>query len=306
MRKLFLWASALLFISLPSLHAQSPSPRKAYIETYAKTAVKEMKRSGVPASITLAQGILESGNGQSRLATEGNNHFGIKCHDGWNGKTMFADDDQLDECFRVYRNPIQSYKDHSFFLASRSRYDALFALDPRDYAGWARGLKAAGYATSPTYAEKLIKIIEEEELFRFDQQVIKPATRGIKAHLRYKMTPNGVGYVLLEEGESLESLAFEFGLHLPKILAFNEANFQWKPRVGDRIYISKKKNEFKRKLREITTCRMNEGESTWDVAQRYGVRLEALYKINAWPVGYQPGVGELIRLEGARLGMQTP
>ncbi|MDG1252412.1 MAG: glucosaminidase domain-containing protein [Schleiferiaceae bacterium] len=306
MRKLFLWASALLFIASTPVKAQSLSPRKVYVEAYSKTAVKEMKRSGIPASVTLAQGILESGNGQSRLSTEGNNHFGIKCHDGWNGKTMFVDDDKPDECFRVYRNPNQSFKDHSDFLTSRSRYDALFALDPRDYAGWARGLKAAGYATSPTYAEKLVKIIEEESLYLYDQQVIKPFAKGIKGHLRYKMTPNGAGYVLLEEGESLEALAFEFALKIQKILDLNDATFLWAPQVGDRIYIIKKKKELKRKLREITTCRMNEGESTWDVAQRYGIQLEALYKINAWPIGYQPGIGELIRLEGARLGMQTP
>ena len=204
-----------------------PFPRvKAYIATYAKWATKEMKRTGIPASITLAQGILESGNGQSRLATEGNNHFGIKCHEGWKGKTMFVHDDKPDECFRVYRDPRQSYKDHSEFLLSRSRYDGLFILDPRDYAGWARGLKAAGYATSPTYAEKLIQIIEEEELYRFDQQVIKPATKGLKAHSRYKMAPNGAGYVLLEQGETVEQVAFDLGLKLEKVLAFNDAHLR--------------------------------------------------------------------------------
>jgi hypothetical protein len=288
--------------------SQTPlSPRKAYIETYAKWAMKEMKRTGIPASITLAQGILESGNGQSRLATEGNNHFGIKCHDGWKGKTMFVDDDKPDECFRVYRDPKQSYKDHSDFLLNRSRYDGLFILDPRDYQGWAKGLKAAGYATSPTYAEKLIKIIEEEELYRYDQQVIKPATKGLKAHSRYKMTPNGAGYVLLEEGETMEQVAFDLGLKLAKILDYNDATYAWNPRPGDRIYVTPKKKNWDRKLREISTCRMVSGESTWDVAQRYGIQLEALYRMNAWPIGYQPGDGELIRLQGPMLGMtKTP
>ena len=315
MRTFAFLLSSILFLGANSVWAQkeSPSaepplsPRKAYIATYAKWATKEMKRTGIPASITLAQGILESGNGQSRLATEGNNHFGIKCHDGWKGKTMFVDDDKPDECFRVYRDPKQSYKDHSEFLVSRSRYDGLFILDPRDYAAWARGLKAAGYATSPTYAEKLIKIIEEEELYRFDQQVIKPATKGLKAHSRYKMAPNGAGYVLLEQGETVEKVAFDLGLKLEKVLAFNDASYAWNPRAGDRIYVTPKKKQWDRKLRDISTCRMVAGESTWDVAQRYGIQLEALYKMNAWSVGYQPGDGELIRLQGPLLNVtKTP
>lgn len=311
MRTYAILLSSLLIFVPNSLGAQNTSPaqgselspRKVYIATYEKMARKEMKRTGVPASITLAQGILESGNGQSRLATEGNNHFGIKCHEGWKGKTMFVDDDKPDECFRVYRNPKQSFVDHSEFLLSRSRYDGLFILDPRDYQSWAKGLKAAGYATSPTYAEKLIKIIEEEELYRFDQQVIKPATKGLKAHSRYKMTPNGAGYVLLEEGETIEQVAFDLNLKLDKILDFNDASYAWIPRPGDRIYVTPKKKNWDRKLREISTCRMVAGESTWDVAQRYGIQIEALYRMNAWPVGYQPGDGELIRLQGPMLGL---
>ena len=148
MRTYAILLSSLLIFVPNSLGAQNTSPaqgselspRKVYIATYEKMARKEMKRTGVPASITLAQGILESGNGQSRLATEGNNHFGIKCHEGWKGKTMFVDDDKPDECFRVYRNPKQSFVDHSEFLLSRSRYDGLFILDPRDYQSWAKGL----------------------------------------------------------------------------------------------------------------------------------------------------------------------
>ena len=311
MRTFALLLSSMLLLASYSVSAQkeadSPpaplSPRKAYIQAYSKWAVKEMKRTGIPASITLAQGILESGNGQSRLATEGNNHFGIKCHDGWKGKTMFVDDDKPDECFRVYRDPRQSYKDHSDFLVSRSRYDGLFILDPRDYQAWAKGLKSAGYATSPTYAEKLIKIIEEEELYRYDQQVTKPATKGLKAHSRYKMAPNGAGYVVLEEGETVEQVAFDLNLKLDKVLGFNDASYAWKPGTGDRVYITPKKNQWDRKLRDVSTCRMVGGESTWEVAQRYGITLEALYKMNAWPVGYQPGDGELIRLQGPRLAL---
>ncbi len=283
------------------------SPRKAYIATYAKWAVKEMKRTGIPASITLAQGILESGNGQSRLATEGNNHFGIKCHDGWKGKTMFVDDDKPDECFRVYRDPKQSYKDHSEFLLNRSRYDGLFILDPRDYAAWARGLKAAGYATSPTYAEKLIKIIEEEELYRFDQQVVKPATKGLKAHSRYKMAPNGAGYVLLEQGETVEQVAFDLGLKLEKVLAFNDATYDWNPRAGDRIYVTPKRNNWDRKLRKYQHL----PDGGWRNYLGRGPALRhpvgGLVQNECMVRGLPARDGELIRLQGPLLNVtKTP
>ena len=138
-----------------------------YIERYADMAILEMKEFGIPASITLAQGILESGNGTSRLAVEGNNHFGIKCH-GWGGVEIYGDDDQENECFRKYKNAKDSYRDHSNFLHKHSRYSFLFDIDITDYKAWARGLKKAGYATSPTYAEKLINLIERYHLYKFD------------------------------------------------------------------------------------------------------------------------------------------
>ena len=139
-----------------------------YIQKFSTVAQKEMKAYGIPASITLAQGILESGMGYGRLATEGNNHFGIKCHKEWKGKTIYHDDDQKGECFRVYKNPISSYRDHSIFLASRDRYAFLFSLKRTHYKAWAKGLKKAGYATDPKYPEKLISLIERFDLTRFD------------------------------------------------------------------------------------------------------------------------------------------
>ncbi len=139
-----------------------------YIERFKQIAIREMNNSGIPASITLAQGILESGNGNSPLALEGNNHFGIKCTPEWRGKTMLKDDDQKDDCFRVYTSPEESFKDHTEFL-KRKRYAPLFELDKNDYRGWAAGLKAAGYATNPRYAELLISLIERYNLNRFDR-----------------------------------------------------------------------------------------------------------------------------------------
>ncbi|MBT5353708.1 MAG: hypothetical protein HOL56_01295 [Flavobacteriales bacterium] len=155
------------FFCFYSVFSQSKS--ELYIKQYAELAVSEMKEFGIPASITLSQGILESGNGESYLATEGKNHFGIKCHD-WEGEEIYADDDKENECFRKYKKVQQSYRDHSEFLTKHSRYSPLFELDITDYKGWAKGLKKAGYATSPTYAEKLISIIERYNLQEFDQE----------------------------------------------------------------------------------------------------------------------------------------
>jgi LysM repeat protein len=157
-----------ILLSVPGGMAMAQAPQEQYIKKWAPTAVKEMYRSGVPASITLAQGLLESRWGQSALAAEGNNHFGIKCHNDWKGKTMKVDDDAKGECFRVYDSAEESFQDHSDFLRYRDRYKFLFDLKPTDYKGWAYGLKKAGYATAPTYAESLIKYIEKYKLYEYD------------------------------------------------------------------------------------------------------------------------------------------
>ena len=140
-----------------------------YVKKYAPAATKNMRFFKIPASITLAQGILESGYGEGTLAKKANNHFGIKCHKGWKGKSITHDDDEKDECFRSYKNPLRSYRDHSLFLVDRDRYSSLFTLNRKDYKGWAVGLKAAGYATDPKYADKLISLIERFNLNRFDE-----------------------------------------------------------------------------------------------------------------------------------------
>ena len=175
MKKLLLF---LIFIFLSSCSSFRPLSESnlsvddqinLYIKKYAPAATKNMRFYKIPASITLAQGILESGHGQSTLAKKANNHFGIKCHKGWKGKSIRHDDDEKDECFRSYKNPLKSYRDHSLFLVDRDRYKDLFELKRKDYKGWARGLKAAGYATDPKYAEKLISLIERFNLTRFDE-----------------------------------------------------------------------------------------------------------------------------------------
>ena len=157
----------LLIISPVLLVAQSKT--ESYISKYSSVAVDEMEKYGIPASITLAQGILESGNGESRLATEGNNHFGIKCHSNWSGKTIIEDDDEKGECFRKYDKVADSYRDHSLFLTERGRYSFLFEYKKSDYKKWAKGLKKAGYATNPNYPTLLIDLIERYELYTYDK-----------------------------------------------------------------------------------------------------------------------------------------
>ena len=175
MKKLLLF---LIFIFLSSCSSFRPLSESnlsvddqinLYIKKYAPAATKNMRFYKIPASITLAQGILESGHGQSTLAKKANNPFGIKCHKGWKGKSILHDDDAKDECFRSYKNPLRSYKDHSLFLVERDRYSSLFKLNRKDYKSWAIGLKAAGYATDPKYADKLISLIERFKLNRFDE-----------------------------------------------------------------------------------------------------------------------------------------
>ncbi len=159
-------------VAVGRVEAQPSLTRAQYIEKYAPMAVESQLLYGIPASITLAQGCLESGNGNSRLAREANNHFGIKCGGSWDGPSLAHDDDAPQECFRSYSSVAESFVDHALFLSERERYRSLFDLDPKDYKGWARGLKAAGYATNPAYADLLIRIIEENNLQRFDNVLL--------------------------------------------------------------------------------------------------------------------------------------
>src|SRR6056297_1707454 len=177
---LFLVFIAVIIVSCETQRRVSVRPQtkdgNSYIEAYKDLAVREMKRSGVPASITLAQGMLESDYGRSTLAVNANNHFGIKCHNDWTGKRIYHDDDRRNECFRSYRYVYESFKDHSDFLTGVSRYDFLFDYEITEYKKWARGLKKAGYATSPTYASKLINLIERYQLDQLDRQKFSSQT----------------------------------------------------------------------------------------------------------------------------------
>ena len=191
-----------------------------YISTFAPVAEFEMKAYGIPASITLAQGILESGYGQGELTRKTNNHFGIKCHTGWEGDYEHHDDDEKGECFRKYNHPMYSFRDHSIFLSSRARYAPLFELPKDDYKGWARGLKAAGYATDHHYPQKLISFIERYDLHRFDEEVMKEG--GIAATPK-AIPPTAEEYSIhiVQQGDTLYSLSRRYLTTVPELMQLN-------------------------------------------------------------------------------------
>jgi LysM repeat protein len=261
-----------------------------YIEKYKDEAVEQMQRYHIPASITLAQGLLESGAGRSALTRKSNNHFGIKCGSGWSGRKTYHDDDARGECFRVYKNARESYEDHSRFLAGKQRYASLFKLKPTDYKGWARGLKKAGYATSPTYATKLIELIELYELDRFDNSRLKGTWI---ANPHDPFLANGLLYVVARSGDTFESLSDEFGISARKLRKYNDLYKGYTLRQGDVIYLEKKN---RRAHKTYKTHIVRPGESMYLISQRYGIRLDRLYKMNDRSADYAPQTGEILRL----------
>lgn len=190
-----------------------------YIASFQEIAKNNMKEHGIPASITLAQGILESGAGKGKLAQTANNHFGIKCHTGWTGESVRHDDDAAQECFRKYNHPSESYRDHSYFLTSRSRYASLFKLDKGDYEAWAKGLKAAGYATDNKYPNKLIGIIERFELYKFDNEVL---SRDFKPVKKDALSESSAGFYTIQQGDTLYSLSRKFNLSVEDLKKIND------------------------------------------------------------------------------------
>lgn len=186
-----------------------------YIAEFKEIAQQEMLQYGIPASITIAQGILESGAGRGELSNRANNHFGIKCHKGWEGERVYHDDDEAQECFRKYKDPKYSYRDHSLFLTTRSRYGDLFKLDKDDYKGWARGLKKAGYATDPKYPDKLISIIERYGLQQFDAQVLG------ETPLKPLPSKNQITTYTVKKGDTLYSIAKKHGITVDNLKEYN-------------------------------------------------------------------------------------
>ncbi len=254
---------------------QSKDAYSSYIAQYGSMAVDQMKKYGIPASITLAQGLLESDAGRSTLATKCNNHFGIKCHNDWTGKKMYHDDDARQECFRCYSSADDSFRDHSLFLVNGARYQSLFKLGPTDYKGWAKGLKAAGYATSPTYADKLIELIERYGLDRYDSNGGVRLKPGQLPH--QPLIVNGQRCVRLREGETLKDIAREYGMQLSLLRRFNEAERKFVPPAGTLVFLERKKS---RADREHRTYVVKKGDSLWSISQQFGVKMKPLAKRN--------------------------
>lgn len=274
--------------------AEYKMTRKEYIERFKDDAIKEMLVHGVPASITLAQGMLESGNGNSALAVYANNHFGIKCHLDWAGPTYIQDDDERDECFRKYPTVLESYSDHSLFLKSRSWYGFLFDLKTTDYRAWAKGLKDAGYATDPSYSYKLIQIIEENKLY--DCDVVKPLPNikpevkknnsAISSTVRKVMLFNDIKYVMVKEGDTYSSIAKEFGTREKRLYRYNDLVKNDKLIAGQKLYLQPKRRNAKEEFHIV-----QRGETMKSIAQLHGIKIKHLYKKNRMKAGDQPKPG---------------
>ena len=277
-----------------SLQAQTRNKQyEDYIKQYRDLAVDEMKKYHIPASITLAQGLLESGAGQSTLARKSNNHFGIKCGSDWRGKTVSHNDDARGECFRAYKHPKQSYEDHSKFLAGRPRYASLFKLKITDYKGWAQGLKKAGYATDPRYAQRLIDIIELYDLHKYDK---KGGLKWMKEnpHPHQPYLANGLVYIIVREGDTWKSISKEFDISRKKLRKYNDLYKGYELQEGDILYLEKKN---RRAGKEHAVHVLRAGESLYLIAQKYGVRLKNLYKMNKMKAeDPAPEVGTILRL----------
>ena len=304
MRKICIFLYALLLCLSSYGQARRNTLYQQYINQYKDLAIQQMLRYRIPASITLAQGLLESGAGRSDLAIKGNNHFGIKCHD-WTGATTYHDDDLRQECFRAYNTVLESYEDHSRFLSTKPRYRKLFSLSQTDYRGWAHGLKAAGYATNPQYAYKLINIIELYGLDQYDRA--KTYDRYIARHSgTERITPdnptlhpiyyfNKNYYIYAREGETFKILSKEIGISARKLAKYNERDKRETLHKGDIIYLKKKQKrapkEFKHRPHVVKA-----GDSMYLIAQKYGMRLESLYKKNGLGPDYQIRVGDTLRV----------
>lgn len=296
----------------------------SYIDKFKDLAISEMKRTGIPASITLAQGMIESDYGRSRLAVQANNHFGIKCHNDWKGPTITHHDDKRNECFRKYRKAEESYYDHSDFLKSGSRYKFLFDLDRTDYKGWARGLKKAGYATNPDYANMLIRKIEENELWKYDKpgkyiadvkqkadseqvvpdnqvaeiQVAKAVRQGgdqfvVPSKVSRIMENNRIQYIIVGDGETLADIEKEFSMLKWELARYNELEPGFNVIPGQILYLQPKRDKAE-PGKEVHL--VANGDKMYSISQKYGIKLKKLYEYNRMKEGDEPSQGDKIWL----------
>ena len=297
-----------LIFLFASLFVQAQRTNQAfwsYIDKYKGWAIEQMNQYGIPASITLAQGLLESNAGRSTLATQANNHFGIKVGSSWTGPYVLRDDDARNEKFRKYKSARESYVDHSKFLQGK-RYQGLYKLGKTDYKGWARGLKAAGYATNPNYADALIRTIEMYNLNQFDTGKYRSNAKNTTAanvtttsefwqrHTVYKGNKNY--FIIVEVGDDMATISKETGISLRKLYKYNDLPLDYAPTAGDIIYMEKKRNCASREFRKNPIHIVEANQSLHDIAQLYGIRLESLCKLNKWEEPKAVEVGEILRI----------
>lgn len=318
-------------IALTSAICVSAAPaqrqtREEYVERYKAIAIAHMVRYGIPASITMAQGILESDSGNSQLAKASNNHFGIKCKKSWKGDKVYYDDDAKGECFRAYPSVEASYQDHADFLDQSPRYDSLFAYPSNDYRSWARGLKACGYATAPDYAERLVTIIESMKLYLLDKENGKSdynATTVLDKDVdmlwekhtavsdeqinpnAFRVTVNsykGYGvyrtnqtyYVVAKEGDTFESLGAIFNVPAKMLRKFNDLPKSAILAKGDVVYIEPKKSHW---LGNVMQHKVLPGENLYSLSQSYGIRMKSLAQLNRLRKDADFGAGDTARLK---------
>jgi len=306
-----------------AISAQSVSD---YVNQYKDLAISEMRRTGIPASITLAQGIIESDCGRSTLAREANNHFGIKCHDDWTGPTVRHNDNKRNECFRKYKMAEESFYDHSDFIKSGSRYYFLFDNKPTDYKAWAHGLKKAGYATNPDYANMLIRTIEENDLWAYDsgnktppkmfpdsttakvpnkisddssKKYVQLSDRNttISARVPRIMEKNRIQYIIVKDGDSREKLENEFQLLRWELPKYNEVKSDFVPEPGQILYLQPKRDKAQAGEEYYTATN---GDTMYNISQQYGIKLKKLYEMNRMTEGSEPEAGKKIWLRNTK------
>ena len=300
-----------LAVSFSANSAAKSDSYEKYIRRYKAVAVEHRDRYGIPASITLAQGLLESGAGRSVLAKQANNHFGIKCGRSWKGKCYYHDDDAKDECFRVYKNAAESYGDHAAFLRQK-RYSRLFDLKITDYKGWAKGLKKCGYATDPKYPEKLIALIEKYELYRYDKvksgdikrekdlsdvpEIDKAEDEIPEITNPHEITQtNGLDCIIARDGDTFAKLGTEFGIKARHLAGYNDiADSSENPKPGDIVYIQKKHKKVDKSCEKYHVVKP--GDTLQALSQLYGIRLSSLCSMNRLRASSVPIPGKKLKL----------
>lgn len=307
----------LMFLFLTVLTQAQTEKHRIYVEQFYPIAVAEMERANIPASIKLAQGILESGVGESELAKNANNHFGIKCGNDWIGEGYYLKDDDTDEngvlvksCFRVFESPEESYVEHTDFLLDPkkiNRYGRLFEYDHTDYKSWAQGLKDAGYATNPNYPNLLISVIEKNDLAKYDNMKMTdldplfvqnyPNKRDELKNRKYTKisTFNGINSVFARDGDTPSDIGTKFKTATRLILKYNEIDGIKIFEENERVFLQNKKWKYKGNTK---THRVQEGESIYDIAQKYGIKTQWLYIRNKMKEGTEPAPGEQLNLRG--------